>query len=378
MSKRPDSLPDTRSGNALARNPALARLAMLAVLTLGIGWLCLQMALPFVSSLTWALTLAVLGGPMHRWLQRKMGLRTLAALAATAVVSLVVALPALIVGATIAQEVVDAAAHLDTLLARHPWASLVERYTWLEGLARWLTANVDFSSTTQQVLGAAAASVRSLTVVSIHTAISALITVFFLFYFFRDHALLLEALPRFLPLSEVETREIGGKVRDTIEAMVYGTVAVAALQGLLGGVAFWLLGLPSPVLWGAVMMVLSLLPMFGAALVWMPAAGYLALQGRFGAALLLIVCGALLIGLIDNLLKPMLIRRQIHLHTVAVFMAMLGGLAVFGAAGLVLGPVVLAVGIGLLDVWRRLFGARQMSNLAPASQGATDTNTEHR
>src|SRR4029079_7837487 len=101
---------------------------------------------------------------------------------------------------------------------------------------------------------------------------SALVTVFFLFYFLRDRSLLLDSVPDFLPLSEDESEKMLHQIHDAVEAMVYGTLVVAAMQGVLGGLAFWFLDLPSPVLWGAVMAVLSTIPMFGAALVWGPAA----------------------------------------------------------------------------------------------------------
>ena len=116
---------------------------------------------------------------------------------------------------------------------------------------------------------------------------------------------------------------------------------------------FWWLGLPAPLVWGTVMTVLSVLPMFGAALVWAPVASYLALTGEPGSAAILALWGVLVIGLVDNFVKPLVVKDKLRLHTVPVFIAILGGVYAFGATGVVLGPVVLATAMGLLDVWRR-------------------------
>lgn len=128
---------------------------------------------------------------------------------------------------------------------------------------------------------------------------------------------------------------------------------MALVQGSLGGLMFWILGLPAPVLWGCVMAVLALVPMLGTFLVWGPAAIFLALNGQWGKALILAAWGAIAIGLIDNLLYPLLVRKRMRLHTVPVFFAIVGGIALFGAAGVVVGPLVLSITDALIDVWRR-------------------------
>lgn len=125
------------------------------------------------------------------------------------------------------------------------------------------------------------------------------------------------------------------------------------MQGTLGGLVFWWLDLPSPLLWGVVMGLLSMLPMLGTALVWVPAAGFLALSGDVDKALILVAFGTFIIGVVDNLLYPLLVKGPMRLHTVPVFIAVLGGLFAFGATGIVLGPLILAVALALLDIWQR-------------------------
>ena len=327
----------------------------LGLATLGIVWLCLRLLAPFVSGLTWALTLAVVGWPIHRWLCRKVGRPSIAAALATICVTLVVAVPAALTGIAVAREALDSAETIRALISEKGLNSLAERAPSLAPVIKWGVSQVKDASGLQQLADGSMEMVRKATSTSIQTAMSALLTVFFLFYFFRDRTLLLDALPHFLPLSQDESSEVLTQIRDMIEAMVYGTLAVSVIQGVLGGLAFWFLDLPSPILWGAIMAVLSVLPLFGAALVWIPAALYLALTGETKSAIILTVWGAVVIGLVDNVLKPLLVRGKLDLHTVPVFIAVLGGLFVFGGTGLVLGPVVLAIALGVFDVWRRRF-----------------------
>jgi predicted PurR-regulated permease PerM len=156
-----------------------------------------------------------------------------------------------------------------------------------------------------------------------------------------------------VPLSEAESEEVFQRVVDTIYATIYGTLAVALAQGLLGGLMFWVLGLPSALLWGTVMTLLAIVPVLGAFIVWVPAALFLALVGSWGKAILLTVWGLGVVSLIDNLLYPILVGRRLRLHTLPVFIAIVGGILLLGSAGVILGPVILAVTLALVDIWRR-------------------------
>jgi predicted PurR-regulated permease PerM len=145
-----------------------------------------------------------------------------------------------------------------------------------------------------------------------------------------------------------------------INASVYGVVFIAMVQGVLGGLAFWVLGLPSPILWGVVMAFVCMIPVAGSFLVWLPASVFLGLTGHWTRATLLALWGLLVISTIDNFLRPKLIRGRTRLHELFVFFAVLGGLQVFGLLGIVLGPVVLAIALALLDIFRHAgLGAEQ-------------------
>jgi predicted PurR-regulated permease PerM len=187
---------------------------------------------------------------------------------------------------------------------------------------------------------------------SLVQAITFFLTFYLLFYFLRDRETVCMSLRSLSPLREDETVALFVKIRDTIYATVYGTIAVASVQGFLSGLMFWWLGLTAPLLWGLVMALLSVVPVAGSFVVWIPAAIYLALDGSWGKAAILTLWGAIVVSTIDNILHPILVGNRLKIHTVLVFVSVVGGLIVFGAIGLILGPVVLTITLALIESWR--------------------------
>jgi predicted PurR-regulated permease PerM len=182
--------------------------------------------------------------------------------------------------------------------------------------------------------------------------INLFLMVFAIYYLFRDGAGLVEWLEKMLPLDAVQSDEILRHTREMIDASVYGVIVLAILQGTLGGLAFLVLGLPNPFVWGVVMIILSTIPVTGSFLIWAPAAIYLAFTGEWGRAAGLTAWGMVVIGLVDNFLRPFVMGQKTRLHELLLFFSVLGGLAAFGIAGVVLGPVIVAITLGLIDVIR--------------------------
>jgi predicted PurR-regulated permease PerM len=149
---------------------------------------------------------------------------------------------------------------------------------------------------------------------------------------------------------------LNNRVADTIRATIFGTIAVAMVQGLLGGLMFWWLGLPTPLLWGIVMGLLAIIPVLGAFIIWIPAALFLWLTGQPINALILMLWGTIVVSGIDNLIYPILVGKRLKMHTIPTFISLVGGLIVFGAPGLILGPVVLTVTMFLVEHWRKHSG----------------------
>ncbi len=181
------------------------------------------------------------------------------------------------------------------------------------------------------------------------------VTVFFflmlylLFFFLRDGQRLLEGLVRALPLGDERERLLMERFAEVSRATIKGTIVVGIVQGAIGGIAFAILGLGAPVLWGAMMSLVSIIPAVGPALIWLPTAIFLLITGRIGAGIALILVGVLVIGLVDNLLRPILVGRDTRMPDYLIMLSTLGGLAGFGLAGIVIGPIIAAF---FIAVWQ--------------------------
>ncbi|HEY7365875.1 MAG TPA: AI-2E family transporter [Methylomirabilota bacterium] len=327
-------------------------LTLLALTVLAL-YLCYLLVQPFLPALSFALALVVVTYPMYQAIARYVRPPNLAAGLAVGAVGLLVITPIIVVGRSL---VVQLTAGLKTLQAEVEsghWREVAGRYGGLERLIAWLEAEVNPAAVAGRAGEVLAPYVPSVVVGSAWTVAGLLMTLFILFFFFRDGGPALGMLRSLIPLSQREADEVFGRIADTIHASIFGSLTVAFVQGALGGFMFWVLGLPAPVFWGFVMALLALIPMLGTFLVWGPAAIFLALGGQWGKAVVLVAWGAIAIGFIDNLLYPFLVRKRMRLHTLPVFFAILGGVSLFGTAGVVVGPVILSVTDALIDVWRR-------------------------
>jgi predicted PurR-regulated permease PerM len=348
---RLDKTPRDNNGGWFTRERTLVLL--LAGITLGVFYLCYLLVLPFVPALTWAVAIAVIAHPLHEWVLRRFRSRSIVAALVVVILTASVLVPAVFVAQRVTNDAADTAEKLKSGLEGGKWRQLIERNELAATLARWIEREVDIRAQierfTEDILGGA----KKLISGSVYFVTGLLITLFLLFYFFRDKEKIVAALHRAVPLSPRETDRLFRKVQDTIYAIVYGTVLVALVQGALGGIMFWILGLPSPLLWGTAMALLAILPVLGAALIWVPAAIFLLVEGSWEKALILTAWGGIVVAFIDNLLYPVFVKGRLRLHTVPVFISIIGGLVAFGGAGVVLGPVVLAIAVALTDVWRQ-------------------------
>lgn len=325
-------------------------LVLTLITALGI-YLCYQMSLPFLPALAWALALAVLFAPLQAWLERKMKRASLAALSAVMLIALIVVVPAVLVGQQLVQQAAQGAAMVETSITAGEWRRLLATQPRLAPLAERVEQQLDLPGTAKSIASWLSSLAGTLLKGSVVQLLGICLTFYLLFFFLRDRALVLRALRALSPLRESESDALFARVGDTIHATVYGTLAVSAVQGLLGGLMFWWLGLSAPLLWGLVMAVLAVLPVLGAFVVWVPAALFLLLAGSWVKALILTLWGVLVVGTIDNLLRPILVGNRLKLHTVLAFLSVVGGLVLFGPAGLILGPVTLTITTELLAIW---------------------------
>lgn len=314
--------------------------------------LCSFIALPFIPALVWALTLSVLFAPVESVLRRQFKMPSLSASLTLILAAVIVVVPVVLVSKALLNEAVKSVDLIEGLLSEGNWHNLGRRNPSLLSGIDWITNYLDPEEVLQYLKSQLINGSASLLQGSVSGAFNLLLTFYFLFYFLRDRALMLLSLEHILPLTSVEFRKLADSIVRTIIASVYGTVAVAGLQGLLGGLMFWWLGLPSPIFWGIIMGLLAIAPFLGAFIVWVPASLVLALNGQLLSAAALAAWGFVVVGLVDNLIYPVLVGRHLAMHSLLSFIAIFGGLILFGTNGIVLGPISLAASLALLGIWR--------------------------
>lgn len=324
---------------------------VLAILTLLALYVCYQIIEPFIPAMAFALALVVATQRPFRWLKRRFKSQTAAAAVAVLLVALLIIGPAVALTTYIVQMAVDNihelrqgsnAAGLRQKLEEQPLVGPLIKQVGERFRIEEQIGNIG-QAIASRATGVLSGSVAVLTQLGI--------TLFVLFFLYRDSNDAIAALRTLLPLSEAETGRMFDRIANTITATVNGSLTVALVQAVLAGVVYLILGVPAAVLWGAVTFVMALVPVMGTFLVWAPIALYLGLSGSVGKALFLVVWGGLVVGSVDNILYPYLVGDKLRLHTVPTFFSVLGGISLFGPAGLILGPLSLAIAIALMDVW---------------------------
>lgn len=331
-------------------------LAVLAATAIAL-YLCWLMLRPFIGVLQWAIVLVIVFYPVHKRLAARIKRRGLSALLSCLLVVLVVVLPLTIISMAVAEELAKVVPNLPSQLSQ-----LSAMQTPVIGrITGWIEARFGIDTMRSQQFMAEQLQRTgefllgfSLNLVSNIAGgiIKAFFVVFTMYYLFRDAEKIVSNLPAALPLKRQQSEAIIARTQQVVGASVYGVVTIAALQGVLGGIAFWILGIPSPILWAVLMMFVCMIPIAGSFMVWVPLSLYLIYNGQWTKAVLLMIWGAAVISTVDNFLRPRLIRSQARLHELFVFFSVLGGISVFGLLGIVLGPVVLAITLGLLQTYR--------------------------
>ena len=278
--------------------------------------------------------------------------------------AVIVVVPATLVAERIIGEAVRGAETIKTLVESGEWRRVFEAHPLIAPVGHWIERQFDLSGMVNTATSWLTGTVASFVQGSVLQLIGVVMAFYIFFYFLRDRGAVLESLRSLSPLSAVDMSRMFNDVSDTVHATLYGTFAVAVVQGTLGGLMFWWLGLPAPLLWGIVMGLLAVVPVLGAFVIWIPAALFLVLEGSGGKALLLTLWGAIVIGGIDNLLYPMWVGKRLKIHTVLAFISIVGGLIIFGPSGLILGPVTFTVTRFLLEIWSSQNAAEQAKGKA--------------
>lgn len=320
-------------------------------------YLCWLMLRPFIGVVEWAVVLVIIFYPIHKRLAVRIGRRGLSALISCLLVVILIVLPLTVLTVAVAEELANILPNLPSQVSQ-----LANEQSPMFGkIGAWIHSRfgVDISGSYEFIADQIKQSGErllglslNLTVNIVTTIVKAFFVIFTMYYLFKDSENILAKLPGVLPLSREQSESIIRRTQEVVSASVYGVVTIAALQGVLGGISFWLLGVPSPLLWAVLMTFVCMIPLLGSFLVWLPLSIYLMTTGQWTKAVILIIWGALVISTIDNFLRPRLIRNQTRLHELFVFFSVLGGISVFGLLGIVLGPVVLAITLGLLQTFK--------------------------
>ncbi len=323
-------------------------------------YFCYILISPFLRPIIFSALLAVLFYPLHARILRRIRNRNLSALLSTCVVVLFIVLSTVFLGQALVTGLRDVYQSLsgsgNGSERLGPYLiHLLDRT--VELLGRYMPISApDLRSATVNQTEKAVAGLLSMTAGAVGSVTAllgdALAAFFILFFFFRDGKAMLRRTAVLLPLHSDQTRRLFARVKDTLNATVYGTLTIAALQGALTGIGFWFLGITSPVLWAIVTALCALLPVIGTSIVLLPGISMLIFSGHWIKALILLAWGLAIVHPIDNLLRPQLIGSRTKLSTLFVFVALLGGLRAFGGLGVFIGPIILAVTLALFKFLR--------------------------
>lgn len=317
---------------------------------------CIVLSLLFTRELLFsvvcAVALAVVTQPLTLRFEKCLS----PALTATALV-LLVALALLVPLYFILRDLVGEAVSLVQFVqngsAEQSLTRIAQNHPKLGGYLQHAAQQADLPGIARRVAGSAARPIAIFFSQVASGLTSAVLLLFFYFFLVRDHRQARDTLASFIPLPPADTHDLLHQTGEVVQAIFAGRFVIAAIQGALAGIAYLLLGVPGALLWGSLTVICCLVPAFGSFVAWVPIALYLGLSQSWLKAAILAAWGGIFVGNIDNVLYPMLVGKRTDLHTAVIFVAIFGGVAVFGISGFILGPVIISVSLFLLKFWKR-------------------------
>jgi predicted PurR-regulated permease PerM len=342
-------------------------LILLAAVSVAFLWLIGD----FIQPVFWAAVLATIFDPLQRQLERLFrGRKSQAALINMAIILLVVFVPLTLLGVAVSQEALNLYNRI-----QNNNVDLQAFVTKIDPAVRDWAARIGIEpgSIEQRVYetaGGAAKLIATRAVVVGQNVLAVVaktaLMLYLLFFFLRDGDQLLAALAKAIPMGEGRQRTLFRRFASVTRATLKGTLLVGLVQGMLGGLLFLIVGLRAPVFWGVIMAMVSVLPLVGPALVWVPAAIYLLVTGSVTKGIILIAGGVLVVGTADNILRPILVGRETRMPDYMILLSTLGGLSVFGAAGFVAGPVLAALFLSVWDMFAQEQRTVELTEMEPS------------
>jgi len=327
-----------------------------------ISYLVYLVLSPFFMPIFWAAVFVVIFFPYYRWLIRNVTKnRSLASILACASIAVFLITPMALVASSIATELLtiyqwaedyirnmSSKAHNSNIFIIPYVSAFIRQYIAISAS----DMNSLFLNAIKEAASFSASGITGFIKSTVQFVFNLIMAFFTMFYLFREGDAILAFVKRLLPIPDTHKERLINRTRVVITAAVNGGLLVGVIQGLLGGAAFWALGLPAPMLWGFAMFILSFLPGIGTALVWGPAAIYLLVTGEHLYAAALTIWGVLVIGLIDNLLRPYIVGSKTDLHPLLLFFSIIGAVNAFGLIGIIAGPVILSIGSAMIEIYQ--------------------------
>lgn len=335
-------------------------LMVLSILAI-MGYLSYQIFQPFFVPITWAIVFCVVFYPAYAFTLRYMRLKVVASLMTLLLILVVIIGPFSYISYALINELSDfvgnpeaATKTLRTFLSDERINNIIKKvqpYTGLEGPSEEIIIE-NLKKAGKRIIDNLSAGFTNVLSVGANFAFMA----FAIFFLLKDGTGFLLKIRDYLPFSEQQKDRLASQVKDMIVSTIYGGVIVAIIQGILGGLAFFMLGIGSPIFWGSVMALASFVPMLGTSIVWVPASLILLIEGAYMKGIALIVIGIFVISMVDNILKPLIIGGRTKMPTVIIFFTVLGGIKLFGLLGLVMGPLVFALFLSVFEIFRAIEG----------------------
>ncbi len=322
-----------------------------------IGWLAFRIVQPFLVEIAWAVVLAIVLDPVRIRLLPRLG-PTRTALVLTLGVVVLLVIPVAFVGTTLVREGAPAVSYVQEQLRTDGGAA-----SWFHRAWDWARARVPYLPTEDEAIASLNASIGKAVQFVIGQAggllkgaaeffFTLVITLAVLFFMIRDAPVFERGLRRVLPFGAEQNERLLAITSDLVSASVTATLAIAALHGVIGGTTFALLGIQGAVLWGTMLAIFSLVPVVGSALIWVPAALWLALSGSLVKGIVLTLVALLVLANIDNVVRPLLLAGKSQMSTLVLIISLLGGVSAFGFIGIVLGPLVAALLTALVESYQ--------------------------
>jgi predicted PurR-regulated permease PerM len=329
------------------------------LLAVALGYMVWRIVTPLWQPLVWALLLGGLLAPLNLRLTQRLGGRVQLASSITTLLTIVLfMLPLAITAGAVGAQAAQLLRRLEGRVPGRGDAGEfdLEKLPWVGDALEWIEANTGVTvlqlqewtaEGLQRLLQLVMSSGGTFVMGALGTTVSFVMMLFVLFFVLRDGPAMAQQVVTLLPIEGQRRTLLQRHLTDMTRAVFLGLGLTAVAQGVLLGVGFWIAGLPSPLVFGVLGVILALVPMVGPALLWIPGAIWLATRGETGYAIFLALWGSIVVGLVDNLLRPLLISGRAEVPTLAVFVGVIGGLAAFGFIGLFLGPIVLGLLIAL-------------------------------